>query len=107
MPIQYGFVCALILLVVSAGRPAPAHPRIFLTPEDLPRLRAMSSDHEKNALGYVPAEAWQEIQAVADRFVSGPAYHYSVNMPAQAEGPAKRWEYTLSKEPPPRHEYNP
>ena len=82
----------------------PAHPRILVTAEDLPRLRAQASDTGKNALGYVPAEAWSALQERADQFVEAPAYHYAVTMPGREGAAGKRWEYTLSDEPPPRHD---
>ena len=47
-----------VLLTTAVGCAAP-HPRIFITPDDLPRLRAMAGDTTANALGCVPAEAWR------------------------------------------------
>jgi len=86
-------------LAVAAERP-----RVLITPADLPRLRAMAADTRKNRLGEAPAEAWKAIQATADRFLEAPPYHYAVNLPGREGGPSKRWEYTLSKTPPPRHD---
>ena len=91
------------LLVAAAAYSAPAHPRIFLTAQDIPRLRAMATDNARNALGIVPAEAWKTIQARADEFLATP-FRYSVTMPGMDGGPSKVWEYTLSKEAPPRHD---
>ena len=64
----------------------------------------MASDTGKTPLGYVPQQAWQRLKARADHFVAAPPYHYAVNMPGQEGGASKRWEYTLSKKPPPRHD---
>ena len=96
---------AFVMLAASAVSAERNHPRIFITSKDLPRLRATASDTRTNALGYVPAEAWKELQARADAFVAAPPYHRAVSMPGREGSPRKRWEYTLSKEPPPRHDY--
>ncbi len=104
MPSQMGFLLGFAVLLASAGWTAPTHPRIFITPEDLPGLRIRASDTEQNELGYVPAEAWQALQARADEFVAAPPYHYEVNMPGREGGPSKKWEYTLSRQPPPAHD---
>ena len=93
--------------IVLAGLPclaAAPRPRIFITRADLPRLRARALDTRTNALGHVPATAWQTLKERADHFAAAPPYHYAVNMPGREGGPPKRWEYTLSNEPPPRHD---
>lgn len=83
---------------------APPHPRIFITADDLPRLRALATDTDENALGCAPAEAWASIVQQADRFVEAPPYHRRVEMPGAEGGPSKMWEYTLSDERPSRHD---
>jgi hypothetical protein len=104
MPCLVDFVC-LLALAPPACRSAPlSHPRIFITPGDVPRLRAMPSDTDENALGYVPAEAWEKLKAQADEFMAAGPYHYAVDMPGREGGPSQRWEYTLSDEPPSPHE---
>ena len=97
-------IAALLTGLCSGAFAAPARPRIFVTGKDLPRLRAMASDARQSVLGYAPKEAWQALVARADHFAAAPPYHYAVNMPGPEGGPSKRWEYTLSKEPPPRHD---
>jgi hypothetical protein len=102
------FACLGLLTACSAASPVaaatPAHPRLFVTAADLPRLRAMAADSQTNALGYVPAEAWKAILPQADQFAGGPPYHYAVDMPGKEGGPSQRFEYTLADEPPPRHD---
>ena len=49
-------VLAMSVTVASGA----SHPRIFITPDDLPRLRAMRTETGKNALGFVPADAWRD-----------------------------------------------
>ena len=93
-----------VAVLIAAPGCAQTRPRIFITPDDLPRLWAMTADTRENSLGYVPAEVWQELKARADRFVAAPPYQYGVNMPGREGGPSRRWEYTLSAEPPPRHD---
>jgi hypothetical protein len=95
---------AMLLLATGSGWAAPAHPRIFITAEELPRLRAMARDEAKNALGYVPADAWKALQEKADRFADAGPYRYRVNVPGREGAPSMPWEYTFSKEPPPRHD---
>ncbi|OIP05459.1 MAG: hypothetical protein AUJ96_10795 [Armatimonadetes bacterium CG2_30_66_41] len=84
------FACLGLLTACSAASPlaaaTPAHPRLFVTAADLPRLRAMAADSQTNALGYVPAEAWKAILAQADQFASAPPYHYAVDMPGKTLG---------------------
>ena len=82
-------------------------PRIFITPSDVPRLRAMAGEAKASALGHVPAEGWETIRATADRFLAAPAYHYSVRVPKSGGGYYGTWEYTLSAEAPPRHDESP
>ena len=111
--------------MAGASVAATDHPCIFITAKDLARLRAMASDTmflphrqagqpayaaktlRKNALGYIPAEAWKALQAKADAFAAAPPYHYAVTIPGREGGPGKRWECTLSKDPPPRHDDSP
>jgi len=97
-------IFAGLLMTVTIARAVPKHPRMWITADDLPRLRAMSGDTTENALGCVPAEAEAAILERADHFVAAPAYHYKVNMPGREGGPRKWWEYTLSDERPPRHD---
>jgi len=101
MPIVAIVLVAIALTGCSA---AAQHPRIFLGPDDLPRLRSMAADTQRNALGYVPAEMWSKIQAQADRFVEAKPYSYSTNMPGREAGPSKEFAYTLSDQAPPRHD---
>jgi len=93
-----------VLMLTSALHAAPAHPRIFITPDDIPRLRAMASEGAQNALGCVPAEGWAAIITRADQLADAAPFHYSVMMPGREGGPPKRWEYTLSDQRPPRHD---
>lgn len=83
---------------------AAPHPRIWVTPDVLPRLRAMASDTTPNALGCVPAEAWERILRRAQQLADAGPYHYSVMMPGAEGAPPKLWEYTLSDQRPPRHD---
>ncbi|MFO7945805.1 MAG: heparinase II/III family protein [Armatimonadota bacterium] len=94
----------VLVLLGSAALAAAPHPRIFITAEDIPRLRAMAQQTQENALGVIPADAWAEIVAKADRLAGAGPYHYRVNMPGREGGPSKIWEYTLSDELPPRHD---
>lgn len=93
-----------MVTIAATAYAAPAHPRIFITAEDLPRLRAMSADSTPNALGVAPADAWTKIVERADELADASAFHYSVMMPGSEGGPPKLWEYTLSDERPPRHD---
>lgn len=80
------------------------HPRIWVTAESLARVRALAADERENALGWVPAEACAKILDRARELAQAGPYHYAVDMPGREGGPRKRWEYTLSDEPPPRHD---
>lgn len=81
-----------------------AHPRLWITAADLPRLRALAADTRKGPLGFVPAEAFATIKQEADHYLQEAAFTYRVSMPGLAGGPAKEWSYTLSDEAPPRHD---
>ncbi len=94
----------LVPTLLAAVAHAAPHPRIFITPGDLPRLRAMAADTAENALGCVPAQAWARIVERADQLAEAGPFHYAVNMPGAEGGPPKLWEYTLSDERPPRHD---
>jgi len=98
------FLGVFPLFSATVGVAAPPHPRIWLTPDGVVRLRAMAQDTERNELGYVPAEACRDLLARADEFAAAPAYHYAVDMPGVEGGPTQRWEYTLSPTLPPRHD---
>jgi hypothetical protein len=89
---------------VSQADVKKGHPRIWVTREELERVRGLMSDTHKNVLGWAPAEKCGEIVARARELAEAPAYHYAVNMPGREGGPSQRWEYTLSDEPPPRHD---
>lgn len=104
MPTRKMPVMVAMMLVASTTAANAIHPRIFLTPQDLPRLRAMARDNVENPLGCVPAEAARKILAKADEFAERGPFHYAVMMPGAEGGPPKRWEYTLSDERPPRHD---
>jgi hypothetical protein len=100
-------VCVGLLLELApawAAAPQSAHPRIWVTAGDLPRLRAVAADARRNALGFAPADGWKAIKAQADAFVAAPVYSYAVEMPGAEGGPSKHWEYTLSPQRPPRHD---
>ncbi len=88
----------------SLGWAEPNHPRVFLTAKDLAAIQARAADTRACPLGYVPAEAWKRIVDRADAFVAGAPYHHEVVLPGREGGPGKHWEYTLSAEPPPRHD---
>lgn len=94
----------IVLCACTAAHAITPHPRIFITSEDIPRLRAMASQVEPNALGVSPAAAWAEILKTAEKLAAAGPYHYRVNMPGREGGPSKLWEYTLSDELPPRHD---
>ncbi len=104
MRLQLPLLTAALTVVGMAAQALPAHPRIFITADDLPRLCALAMDTNANALGCVPAEGWAAIVERADQLADAPPFHYSVMMPGREGGPAKRWEYTLSDERPPRHD---
>lgn len=91
-------------LVTTGAWGQPEHPRIFITGDDLPRLRAIPQDTDVNALGCVPAQAWEQIKRRADAFIANSPFHYKTTMPGKEGGPAKMWEYTLSDERPSRHD---
>ncbi len=98
-----------IAAVLLAGSALPAwtageHPRIWITRGDLPRVRGMASDQAENALGWVPAAEVAKVLGRAKELAEAPPYQYAVDMPGREGGPSKRWEYTLSDEPPPRHD---
>ncbi len=100
------FFAAAAILACTAGWAAPNHPRVMITKEDIPRLRARVAETEENALGVIPAQMWQEIKAQADTFVAAAPYTYNVNIPKEGAEPLP-WSYTLSDEAPPLHEgYN-
>jgi len=90
-------------LSLTAG-PPPVHPRLWITKDDLPRLRSLAKDSQRNALGWVPAEACAKILQRAEQLAQAPPYHYAVEIPGREGGPSKHWEYTLSDQPPPRHD---
>ena len=92
------------LLLCGATAAAAEHPRIFITPGDLPRLRALAGQQGSNALGFSPGATWQALRAEAEAWVAGPPYHRAVDMPGREGGPSKRWEYTFGSAAPPRHD---
>lgn len=92
---------AMILALTAALQ---GHPRLWVTGEELPRLRALAADTTQSPLGFVPAEAFVPIRQQADRYLQETAFTYQVSMPGLAGGPAKEWSYTLSDEAPPRHD---
>jgi len=83
---------------------ADPHPRLWITAEELPRLRALARDAHESPLGFVPAEAFVAIQQQADRYLEEATFTYRVSMPGRSGGPAQEWSYTLSDTPPPRHD---
>lgn len=98
-----GFVASAVSAEVTA-----AHPRIFVTPEVLSRVRAAAAaDPGPKALGAGPAEVWPTIRNRADQFAAAPPYRYQVDIPGREGGPFKPWTYTLSDAPPPRHDDSP
>ncbi|MBC7286674.1 MAG: heparinase II/III family protein [Armatimonadetes bacterium] len=97
-------LCALGGAVIN--RP-DGHPRIWITAADLPRLRALAADNSPNALGWVPAEECRKIVDRARELAAKGPYRYEVDIPGAGGGPSKHWEYTLSDEPPPRHDDTP
>lgn len=98
---------ALVLVALpamTASVLAGGHPRVFISTDDVPRLRAMAADTSQSALGHVPAEVWSRLKARADELMQAGPYHYEVDMPGTEGGPSQRFAYTLSDEPPPRHD---
>ncbi len=83
---------------------APARPRIFLTPADLPALRARADQTAANRLGFSFHEDWLKLKERANHFLNSPPYHYVANIPSRDGKTRKKWEYTLSDAPPPRHD---
>lgn len=98
---------AAALLGATAGAQELTRPRIFTTPQDLPRLREMASDDRPNALGIAPAEAWRAILDQADRFLAAKPYTRSTRIPLRSGGHSEMWTYTLSESAPPPHDANP
>ncbi len=93
------------LAAVLAGASCSAdHPRVWITKADLPRVKALATDTKQNALGWVPAEECKKILDRARTLAAKGPYHYAVEIPGRSGGPSKHWEYTLSDQPPPRHD---
>ena len=90
-------------LVATVSGAALPRPRIWITPKDIPRLRAMAASGTADAFGNVPSKAWAKLKAQADRFVKAPPYSYKVTIPGQEGAAGKVWRYTLSDERPPDH----
>jgi len=101
-----GLVIGQVFCASTVGSAAPyhSHPRLWVMAEDVPRLRAMAVDKTNCALGYVPADVFQEIKKRADDYTTKSKFTFSVIMPGIRGGPAKEWSYTLSDEAPPRHD---
>jgi uncharacterized damage-inducible protein DinB len=91
-------------LVATVSGAALPHPRIWITPAEIPRLWAMVASSEADAFGNVPAEAWAKLKARADAFLKAPPYAYKVDIPGREGAPSTEWSYTLSDESPPRHD---
>lgn len=88
--------------VVAA--PNKDHPRLYVDAAGLDRLRRLCGI-ESAPNGAAPAAAWQAILARARTLAEGPAFHYQVRIPApNHEHDGWDWSYTLSPEPPPRHD---
>jgi hypothetical protein len=98
------FLLLVASLLAPVAASAPPHPRIWVTRVDLPRVRSLATDRQRNSLGWVPAEECGRILARAQELAEAPPYHYAVDMPGPEGGPSKHWEYTLSDTPPPRHD---
>lgn len=93
---------ALILPCLVAE--LPPHPRIWITRAGLSWVRSLATDTRPTALGWAPAEETARVLARAKELATAPPYHYEVDMPGREGGPSQHWEYTLSDEPPPRHD---
>ncbi|MCK5802221.1 MAG: heparinase II/III-family protein [Lentisphaeria bacterium] len=91
-------------VLMSALNAAPLHPRIFIQPADLPRLRNLAGQTQGDAFGNVPTAAWLKLKAKADRFVQAAPYSYTVNMPGLEGATPQKWSYTLSDTRPPAHD---
>lgn len=92
------------VLAASFSAAATPHPRIWITPADLPRLRAMGTSDAPDAFGNVPAQAWAKLRERADAFLQAPPYSYTVAIPGREGAPSTTWSYTLSDQAPPRHD---
>ena len=97
----------------QTGRAATAasdlkRPRLFITQQDIPRLRALPTQTQVNALGFAPADGWKKIQAQADKFLKAPTYSYTVKFPVRGKGArtGRTWSYTLSDTAPPKHDWD-
>lgn len=91
-------------LVATVSGAALPHPRIWITPAEIPRLRAMAASEVPDAFGNVPAQAWAKLRKQADSFLQGPTYSYTVAIPGREGAPSTPWSYTLADTPPPRHD---
>ncbi|MBI3921371.1 MAG: heparinase II/III family protein, partial [Armatimonadetes bacterium] len=95
---------AAVLLTQTVVSAQSSHPRLWITAQGVPRLRALSVDKAPSPLGFIPADAFGAIQRQAESYLNEKDVTYTVNMPGMSSGPAKRWSYTLSDEAPPRHD---
>ncbi|MFQ6096645.1 MAG: hypothetical protein ACE5O2_02890 [Armatimonadota bacterium] len=92
---------AMLLPRASAQRP---HPRIWFTAEDVPALRARVRETDPGPFGMSAAEGWKQILKRTDDLLAAGPYSDKVTRPGREGGPGKEWSYTLSDEPPPRHD---
>jgi len=113
MPRQLVSTCYALIpiaaLLASSGcaQEAGGHPRLLVTADTLPALRAKLADGDLNRFGFSTKTVWDDIKAKADRLAAAPTYSYSVKIPGVGNVILGEWEYTLSDAMPPRHDNSP
>ncbi len=97
-----------VLWGLQASCAAPAHPRLAFDAAGLARLRTVLAQTAPGVYGFAPADGWAAVQARAEALLAAPVYHYTVQIPAaNGEHEGWKWSYTLSADPPPRHDESP
>ncbi len=99
---------AALLSILAGGCRAAAdggnRPRIFLTPETAVLLRQWWAGEGPAVQHWQPREALRQMLDRAKELAAKGPYSYTVVLPGRNGGPGKRWSYTLSDQPPPRHD---
>jgi len=95
----------LVLCGLQAHGADLEHPRLCFDAAGLARLRSVMSQTTPGVYGFAPADGWAAVKARADALLAAPTYSYTVRIPAaNREHDGWKWSYTLSTEPPPRHD---
>ncbi len=95
----------MVLAAVSVAAADEGRPRLYFEAAGLTALRRLAAQEEPCAYGFSPAAGWGQVLKRANALAEAPAYHYQVHIPAaNAEHAGWDWGYTLSEQPPPRHD---